>query len=76
MRRQNGKKLRGLIIDLAITGDQNPECHCKRTRKDRQVLRFMNRIGESLEIKGCNGLCGGWRTWYYILKFEILHKEN
>ena len=36
----------------------------------------MNGIGESLEIDGCNGLCGGWGTWYHILKFEILNKEN
>ena len=48
--KKNSKNLLSLIIDLAMPRDQIPEYHREITGKVRQVQRFANRIGETMEI--------------------------
>ena len=68
MHRENSKKL----LNHWHHHTRRPEYHSERTRKDKQLPRFVKRTGETME----SSPCGGWRTWYHISQFEILPKEN
>ena len=65
-----------LIIGIAISGRQNIIVVKEQEKVDKYQDWKNYWIGKTMKIKSWSNPGGGWRTWYHILRFEIIPKEN